>query len=651
MQVSRKLIENVGELKKALNEISVYDFDVYTSMELYYKIANKLNEVIKELMRFEGLVSDEVIKQNEKLIYLLGEGLNIEVVKKINQMVADGTMDTIINHNVFNSLNNKVENYKEELSSQIKENVDKLSGVINIEQYKHLVNNGDWTNALQQAINDISSNQELIITGDIILKDAVYLKSNLTIKGNNGINSYDNNVNINFTDNGCIKTPENLHLYNININNIVFKYEGINPTSNIIACQRLKVDNCTFIGFDCGLKLTTKLSNEEQSDNNIVENKILDCSFYSNNYGFVCEGNGYGHVTDGFLSKCIFARNKIQDASLNSNSGGWDINGCHFYSQGLSDYSLQISNMLNTVSNCYFESSKLQLKLNLNSSLGINIISNNKFMQGLDDSISIEIIATQEQRSLTIVNNEFRWVGSTTATNVIGVKADNNGANIYPVCQNNFYGYSVKYNFFNSYHPKIIDFNDDFFGINTNEIKLLTQNDKISIKSNYGVPSTVNNVGSILIDYKNAGFYISKGGKWHRVDKQNCISKMTSSSDVDKYIKIAEIKLSNQYDTVYLKCTVNSLGSNFKKSNIDLFVRQEQTLGNRPIINLSLSDSIGFTEENFNVEITNNTIELTTVELRVKVTDAYHFINTLNIETTELSNNTNITIFNNQSAI
>ena len=108
MQVSRKLIENVGELKKALNEISVYDFDVYTSMELYYKIANKLNEVIKELMRFEGLVSDEVIKQNEKLIYLLGEGLNTEVVKKINQMVADGTMDTIINHNVFSSLNNKI---------------------------------------------------------------------------------------------------------------------------------------------------------------------------------------------------------------------------------------------------------------------------------------------------------------------------------------------------------------------------------------------------------------------------------------------------------------------------------------------------------------------------------------------------------------
>ena len=117
MTVSKKLIENVGELKKALNEISVYDFDVYTSMELYYKIAEKLNEVIKELSRFEGAISDEVVQQNEKLLYLLGEGLTEEVVKKINQMVQDGTMDSIINHNVFNSLNLKIKENKNNLET------------------------------------------------------------------------------------------------------------------------------------------------------------------------------------------------------------------------------------------------------------------------------------------------------------------------------------------------------------------------------------------------------------------------------------------------------------------------------------------------------------------------------------------------------
>lgn len=108
MTVSKQLIQNIEELRKSLNEISVYDFDVYTSMELYYKIANKLNEVIKELMRFEGLVSDEVVEQNEKLIYLLGEGLNEEVVKKIDQMVKDGTMNSIINTNLFNDLNSQI---------------------------------------------------------------------------------------------------------------------------------------------------------------------------------------------------------------------------------------------------------------------------------------------------------------------------------------------------------------------------------------------------------------------------------------------------------------------------------------------------------------------------------------------------------------
>lgn len=134
MTVSQKLIENIEELRKSLNEISVYDFDVYTSMELYYKIANKLNEVIKELMRFEGVVSDEVVEQNEKLIYLIGEGLNIEVVKKINQMVQDGTMDSVINHNVFNSLNSQIKEIAnkgttvEVLERVTKEEIDRQIG-------------------------------------------------------------------------------------------------------------------------------------------------------------------------------------------------------------------------------------------------------------------------------------------------------------------------------------------------------------------------------------------------------------------------------------------------------------------------------------------------------------------------------------------
>ena len=108
-ELSQKLINSIEDLRKSINTISVYDFNIYSSMELYYTIANKLNELIKECYRYEVAVSDEIIKQNDCLQYLLNEGLNTEVVKKINQMVTDGIIDTIINHNVFNSLNEKID--------------------------------------------------------------------------------------------------------------------------------------------------------------------------------------------------------------------------------------------------------------------------------------------------------------------------------------------------------------------------------------------------------------------------------------------------------------------------------------------------------------------------------------------------------------
>ena len=138
MTVSKKLIENIECLRKSVQEISVYDLDVYSSMELYYNVAKKLNEVIKELGRFEGVLSEEVIDQNNKLIYLLGEGLNLEVVKKINEMVKDGTMDSIINTNIFNDLNTQI---KEKANLRITTNLQ--------EQINNLVLNGSGDSNLE----------------------------------------------------------------------------------------------------------------------------------------------------------------------------------------------------------------------------------------------------------------------------------------------------------------------------------------------------------------------------------------------------------------------------------------------------------------------------------------------------------------------
>lgn len=101
MSIDKKFFTSIEELKAQINQISVYDLNVYTAIELYYMLSQKINEMIKELMRFEGAVDNEVIEQNKKLLYLLGEGLKEQVSIKIQELHNDGTLESIINEEIF----------------------------------------------------------------------------------------------------------------------------------------------------------------------------------------------------------------------------------------------------------------------------------------------------------------------------------------------------------------------------------------------------------------------------------------------------------------------------------------------------------------------------------------------------------------------
>lgn len=101
-------LQEIKNLCTELNLISVYDTNCYSFHELYYMLANRVNDLIIEIKRFEGVVSDELIEQTNTIDGLLKQGMIDEVIKKLNELVADGTMDRIINHTVFNELNNEV---------------------------------------------------------------------------------------------------------------------------------------------------------------------------------------------------------------------------------------------------------------------------------------------------------------------------------------------------------------------------------------------------------------------------------------------------------------------------------------------------------------------------------------------------------------
>lgn len=132
------MIENIKDMVVKLNLASVYDVTCYSLEELYYMLANKLNECISEINRFEndinngfkGLndnVKEELTQQSEKLEYLINQGLNDEVLKTLNKWIDDGTMDILINQTALKNVNDKIELHNNKATKLLSLKLQKLS--------------------------------------------------------------------------------------------------------------------------------------------------------------------------------------------------------------------------------------------------------------------------------------------------------------------------------------------------------------------------------------------------------------------------------------------------------------------------------------------------------------------------------------------
>ena len=183
-ELSQKLVDTIEFLKQSISKISVYDLNYYSMTELYYNIAKKINELIEMYHEFGVSISEEIIKQNECLHYLLNDGLIKEVVNKINQMVADGTMDTIINHNIFNDLNSQINKkvnkakdtiYLNEYALEQNIVIDKLTDISSllqycVDNYKNIIMPFGYDYRIANTVN-INKNCNIYCEGTIYVDD------------------------------------------------------------------------------------------------------------------------------------------------------------------------------------------------------------------------------------------------------------------------------------------------------------------------------------------------------------------------------------------------------------------------------------------------------------------------------------------------
>ena len=96
--------------------LSKYERYLPTAFDESLTLLEKMNKLIEFLNRMGLLVNDVVENWNTVMEWVMNDGLTQSVYDKLDQMVADGTMDKIINHQIFNELNEIINNNIEEIN-------------------------------------------------------------------------------------------------------------------------------------------------------------------------------------------------------------------------------------------------------------------------------------------------------------------------------------------------------------------------------------------------------------------------------------------------------------------------------------------------------------------------------------------------------
>lgn len=137
-----------------LNEIlNVYDSGLrdgkkgLTQTEAIHRIVEKINLIIEHFNVLENNCNKSIEDFSEKVEYYLNNGMIEEVDKKLDQFTQDGTIDLILNKKLFNEINGKIEEVKNDL--------------VNFKQLYN-ENKNATNNAIQELSSEINDNSSRI---------------------------------------------------------------------------------------------------------------------------------------------------------------------------------------------------------------------------------------------------------------------------------------------------------------------------------------------------------------------------------------------------------------------------------------------------------------------------------------------------------
>ena len=241
MDLNKKL-EELKPYQLNCNVFDVYSYNGLTMQDLLCQFFTKINECIT--------VSNETIDLAK---WLVNEGLEIEVVKKLMIWLEDGTLENIINVNLFNTLNEKING----LNSQLEHKANEIKIYPGFSQSK-----------IQEIFDtEIEGILKIIFTEGVYNLDTIRIKSNTHILLNKAIintnskhlfynfktddtfTEYNGNGNI-IIEGGVVNGHliSMIHAKDVNIKNVTLKNTINDHYLEICGCNNVVIDNCNIEG-------------------------------------------------------------------------------------------------------------------------------------------------------------------------------------------------------------------------------------------------------------------------------------------------------------------------------------------------------------------------------------------------------------------
>ena len=103
-----------------------------TQTEVIHKICEKINLLINHFNLLEYNTNEAIKDFSDKVEYYLNNGMIEEVSDKLDEFSQDGTLDRIINEQIFNDINNSINQIKSDLADFRKIYIDNKNNTDNI---------------------------------------------------------------------------------------------------------------------------------------------------------------------------------------------------------------------------------------------------------------------------------------------------------------------------------------------------------------------------------------------------------------------------------------------------------------------------------------------------------------------------------------